>query len=216
MKISAVIFDLDGTVVADEDEYGEAFRRILKKLGVVVRKKYPHVGGIGVKENWPIFIKKYKIKTDKSLEELTVLTQEEYKKLIPRVTLKEGLLEFINNLKKAGLKVALATSNSWDVVEKLFDHLGIEKYFDSVTTGEEVVFKKPDPDLFLKAAEKMGVEPSECIVFEDSETGIRAAHKAGMIAIGVYRDKIHKKSLKSADFLIANFKKINSSELAAF
>ena len=77
MKLSAVIFDLDGTVVADEDEYGEAFARVLKKLGVIVDSEYPHVGGIGVRENWPIFIKKYNIKTDKTIEELTLLTQKE-------------------------------------------------------------------------------------------------------------------------------------------
>ena len=214
MKLSAVIFDLDGTVVADEDEYGEAFARVLKKLGVIVDSEYPHVGGIGVRENWPIFIKKYNIKTDKTIEELTLLTQQEYKKLIPKVTLKDGFIEFVTALRESEILVALATSNTWDIVENIFDYLHIEKYFDSVTTGEEVSFKKPEPDIFLVALDKMGIEPERCLVFEDSESGIEAAKGAGMKIIGIYRDNKHLKTLNNADLLKDSFDKISLEEIS--
>ncbi|KKR30781.1 hypothetical protein A2715_02100 [Candidatus Woesebacteria bacterium RIFCSPHIGHO2_01_FULL_39_32] len=214
MKLSAVIFDLDGTVVADEDEYGEAFARVLKKLGVIVDSEYPHVGGIGVRENWPIFIKKYNIKTDKTIEELTLLTQQEYKKLIPKVTLKDGFIEFVTALRESEILVALATSNTWDIVENIFDYLHIEKYFDSVTTGEEVSFKKPEPDIFLVALDKMGIEPERCLVFEDSESGIEAAKGAGMKVIGIYRDNKHLKTLNNADLLKDSFDKISLEEIS--
>ena len=216
MKLSAVIFDLDGTVVADEDEYGEAFGLVLKRLGINEKSEYPHVGGIGVKENWPILIKKYNIKTDKSIDELTALTQQEYEKLIPKVTLKEGFSEFVEDLHASGILVALATSNTWQIVEKLFDHLHIEKYFDCVTTGEEVSSKKPAPDIFLTAAEKMGIVPEECLVFEDSDSGIKAAKSAGMKVIGIYRDNKHLRALNNADLLKDSFNKVSLEEISKF
>ena len=92
MRITAAIFDLDGTVVSDEDEWGEAFKIVLQRLGVKEQSAYPHVGGIGIEENWPIFIRKYNIKTNESIEELSQETKKEYVKLIDRIRLKQGFL----------------------------------------------------------------------------------------------------------------------------
>ena len=108
----------------------------------------------------------------------------------------------------------MATSNTWDIVENIFDYLHIEKYFDSVTTGEEVSFKKPEPDIFLVALDKMGIEPERCLVFEDSESGIEAAKGAGMKVIGIYRDNKHLKTLNNADLLKDSFDKISLEEIS--
>lgn len=205
MKLAAVIFDLDGTVLANEDEYGAAFGSVLKSLGAKVTSSYPHVGGIGVKENWPGLLKKYKIKTKKSLEELTRDTQQDYLKRLSSVHPKDGFEVFIKDLKGAKIPIALATSNEWFMLEETFDKIKIEKYFETITTGEEVVSKKPAPDLFLKTADKLGVEPSECLVFEDSESGIEAARAAGMRVIAIARDEAHAKSLKKADLVIGSY-----------
>lgn len=78
MKISAVIFDLNGTVLEDEDEYGKAFNKVLQSLGLNPNTEIPHEKGIGVKENWLKFVEKYKIKTDKTPEMLVRETQENY------------------------------------------------------------------------------------------------------------------------------------------
>src|SRR3990172_2336696 len=120
MKISDVIFDLDGTVLDNEDEYGTSFKNVLESLGAKDVPDFPHVRGIGVKENWPGLIEKYKIKTDKSPEILAQLTQEEYLKQIDKVTLKPGFEEFIDLLKEQGIRTALATSNDWWIVDEIF------------------------------------------------------------------------------------------------
>lgn len=205
MKISAVIFDLDGTVLDNEDEYGIAFRKVLRNLGKKVDKKYPHIGGIGVKENWPILLSKYHIKTDKSIEELTRETQDAYLGLLKRVDFKKGTERFISELKESGIKVALATSNAWWIVEEVSDVLPLEDLFEIITTGEEVEFKKPDPDLFLVAAQKLGTEPSGCLVIEDSEAGIEAAQRAGMKVIGITDNPKHAEVLKNADMVIKDY-----------
>jgi HAD superfamily hydrolase (TIGR01509 family) len=205
VKVSAVIFDLDGTVLANEDEYGAAFASVLRSLGAKVTSEYPHVGGIGVKENWPGLLKKYKVKTKKTIDELARQTQKEYLRQLTKVHPKDGFEVFIKDLKAAKIPIALATSNEWYLLEETFAKINIEKYFDCITTGEEVVSKKPAPDLFLKTAGKLGVEPSECLVFEDSESGIRAAYLAGMRVVAIARDEGHAKSLQKADLVIDSY-----------
>ncbi len=215
MILSAVIFDLDGTVVSDEDEWGEAFKKVLKRLGVTVDSGYPHVGGIGIEENWPLFIKRYKIKTAKTIEELTAETLREFNKLIFSVDVKPGFEEFVMNLREGGVKTALATSSTWATVQNFFDRLKIEPYFDSVTTGEEVLYKKPDPEIFLKAAEKLGTDPESCLVIEDSGAGVEAAKNANMKVVGIARDEKHAVSLKKANLVVAAFPEITVKEIAS-
>ena len=213
MLPSAVIFDLDGTVIADEDEYGEAFGKVLKGLGVKVSSEYPHTGGIGVKENWPLLLKKYKIKTEKSIEELTKETQDAYLATLSQVEVKPGFQDFVGELKKEGILTALATSNAWWMTETILEKLDLEKFFDCITTGEEVAFKKPDPDIFLITADKVGVEREDCVVIEDSRAGVQAAHKAGMKVIGVFRNKSHSEELKEADLLVEDFRHLSIRDI---
>lgn len=213
MKINAVIFDLDGTVIASEDQWGEAFNRVLRRLGVESDSIYPHQGGIGIEENWPIFIRKYNIKTDKSVFELGVETIAEYYKLIPKVTLKEGFLDLVQELRKKDIKIALATSSTWEITERVFDSLDIEKYFDSVTTGEEVIYKKPDPAIFQIACEKLGVLPENAVVFEDSSAGVAAAVTAGLKVVAIARNKNQILDLKNADMIIDDFSSVKVEDL---
>ena len=215
MNVAACIFDLDGTVIADEDEYGAAFTKVLASLGAKVTSSYPHVGGIGVKENWPILLKKYKIKTKKSIDELTKETQAAYIAQLDRVSLKPGLEKFIGELRENGVATALATSNAWAIVERLMVQLNLQKYFDTITTGEEVRHKKPDPDIFIVTAEKLGVEREDCVVFEDSAAGISAAHGAQMRVVGIYRSEKHKAELKGADMLVRNFEGLTMAKISS-
>jgi HAD superfamily hydrolase (TIGR01509 family) len=215
MTISAVIFDLDGTVLTNEEEYGAAFRSVLRLLGKRVDKKYPHVRGIGVKENWQLLLSKYKIRTNKTLEELTLETQNEFLKRLGTVTFKKGFEKFIKDLKDSGILVALATSNAWWVVDEISEVLPINHYFDIITTGEEVEYKKPDPDLFLITSEKLGVESGKCLVIEDSAPGIEAAHRAGMRVVGIVRDGKNRQELKEADMVIESFYDLSSKILSS-
>jgi len=205
MNFKAAIFDMNGTILSDEDEYGLAFRKVLEGLRVKVSTSYPHEAGIGVEANWSIFLTKYKIKTTKTTQELAAETQKEYTKLIPKVTLKEGFLDYVVKLKNDKIIIGLATSNTWSIVEKIFNKFNIEKYFQVVTTCEELARNKPDPEIFIKTAEKLQVKQEECVVFEDSVAGIKGAKLAGMKTVGMARDEVYKKKLKEADIIINNY-----------
>ena len=213
MKLSAIIFDLDGTILDNEDEYGIAFNKVLSRLGEGTDSEFPHTQGIGVEENWQRLISKYKIKTNKSIEELSKETQEAYLKILSKVTLKKGVKDFIKDLKDSGMLVALATSNTWPTIEKVFDALNLEGIFDTMTTGEEVKFKKPDPEIFLLTAQKLGVDPENCLVIEDTEAGIKAAKAAKMKVVAIARDNKHAKLLKEARKVIFDYKELSSNTL---
>lgn len=215
MGPTAVIFDLDGTVLDNEDEYGLAFKKVLGGLGKRVDSKYPHTAGIGVKENWPLLLSKYKIKTKKSIEELARETQDMYLQLLPKVEIKKGLENFVSDLRNSGIMVALATSSVWRITDKVLTELGLEDFFDVTTTGEEVDYKKPDPGLFLLTAQKLEIEPEDCLVIEDSVAGIEAAHGAGMKAIGIARDKKHARTLEEAELVVSDFRQIKPAVLAS-
>ncbi|MBI3397096.1 HAD family phosphatase [Candidatus Woesebacteria bacterium] len=208
MILDACIFDLNGTVLDDEGVYAESFRAVLKKLGVEVKDKYPHVLGIGVKENWPRLKSKYNFKTKKTFEELARETQNEYLKRLHEVTTTDGFEKFVSDIRSTDIPTALATSNDWWMCEEVLEKFNLEEYFDVVTTGEEVGHKKPNPDLFLTTADKLGVSRSGCLVFEDAEAGVTAALRAGMKVVGVVTDPDKEKMLEDASFIIGDFTKI--------
>ena len=213
MELKAVIFDLNGTVVKDEFIYGAAFRKVLRKLGKKVDKKYPHIGGIGVKENWPRLLAKYKVSTNKTLDELEFMTQEAYLEEASSIKITKGFRRLSEELKNGNIKIALATSNSIFITDKILPELALTDFFDLVVTKEDVKFNKPSPDIFLTAAEKLGLKPHQCVVIEDSKSGIEAAGAAGMKVVGIFRDKGHAESLKDADLLIKDFNSLKMDQL---
>ncbi len=212
MKLSAVIFDLNGTVLEDEDEYGKAFNIVLKSLGVETGVTHPHTAGIGVEANWPLLNEKYKLKTDKTPEELAKLTQDAYLSQISKVTIRTGFEDFVQSLKDDGIKIALATSNSWTVTDEILHTLNLTDVFEVVTTEEEVLHNKPDPDLFLLTSDKLGVDRADCLVIEDSKAGIMAAHRAGMKAVGITREE-DLKEVEGADLIVEGFSEITSKAI---
>ncbi len=210
--LRAVIFDLNGTILSDEDEYSLSFLRVLESLGVKPEKNFSHTKGVGLKANWEFFKEKYNLKTDLTLDELSNLTQIEYLSLLPKVRLRKGFVELVNNLRKIGVKIALASSNNYSVVQAVIDHFGIADFFDVITTMEEVSLSKPSPQIFTITAEKLGVEPYECLVFEDSKAGVEAAISAGMAVVGLARTKEDKEDLSDAHKIISGFSEFNFSE----
>jgi HAD superfamily hydrolase (TIGR01509 family) len=207
MKFAAVIFDLDGTIIKSEGEWDRAFAAVLQKLGVKTDGRDPPMHGYSIKFRWQHLLTKYKIETTKTIDELETFTYLEYEKLIPEIALNDGVLEFMDVLKESGLPLGLATLTNWETSEKVLTHFGLKDYFENITTGEEVENPKPAPDIFLLAAEKLGIEPVDCLVIEDSATGVTAAHEAGMKVIAV--------SPSDADLVVTGFPEITLKAIDA-
>ena len=208
MEIKAIIFDLDGTVIENDVVYQEAFQEVFDSLGEKPGARLTLVGGIGVKGEWDKLKDFYKLKTKKFSEELSILTQQRYLAKLDSIYLKKGFKEFIRKIKKDGVKVALATSNNRSVVDDVLKKFDLEGFFDTVTTAEEVRYQKPQPDIFKITAEKLDLDFSSCLVVEDSQAGILAAHEAGMKVVGIARDNKHREVLKEADIVIDDYSKL--------
>lgn len=192
-KIKAILFDMDGVIFDTEREYLKEWNKIFEKYGYEMKKEiYVSVMGRGRKKVKEIF--KENFGDDLPIEEMYIEKDKMLKEAIENneVPLKQGALELLEFLKKNGYKTALATSAKKDRVKSQVTHAKINNLFDAIVCADDIVNSKPDPEIFLKAAEKVNIKPENCIVIEDSEAGIRAAFNAGMIAF-------HVKDLKEAD-----------------
>jgi HAD superfamily hydrolase (TIGR01509 family) len=125
-----------------------------------------------------------------------------------------GLLSFLEDLKGARLALGVASSGSRKRVDFLLRKLDLKRYFRVVITGDEVPQGKPDPALFLKAAQDLGVHPFELIAFEDAVSGVRAARSAGMKCIGIARlDRSAILLDAGANHVVPDFRALSYSEL---
>lgn len=191
--IQAVIFDVDGTLVDSmwiwqKVDIDFLARREIE-LPVDLQKDIEGLSYTGTAE---YFKERFQLPdtVDEIKEEWRVMADDLYNNEIP---LKAGVKELLNIIRDKKLKIGIATSNSRELVETMMKRHQIEEYFDSVRTSCEVPRSKPFPDVYLKAAEDLGVEPSACLVFEDTIAGATAAKAAGMRVIGVY-DEISEES----------------------
>ena len=215
MKFAAVILDLDGTIIKSEKEWSQAFISVFKTLGVKSDGSDPHTRGVATKTNWMNILAKYNIKTSKTLEELETLTYLEYQKLIPNVTLNDGVLEFMDTIYEAGIPLALATSSSWETTAKVLEEFSLTEYFQNISTEEEVLNEKPAPDIYLLASEKLGIDPVDCLVIEDSPSGVSSAKEAGMSVIGISEDEEDGDKLSEADLVVEGFSEITLKAIDA-
>ena len=180
--IRAVLFDMDGTVFDSEKIYRKAWLAVFRKLGiegyyegsmrVVTDRDHDEIGEylkspVGHDFDYEAI---WRYKTDVIFE---IIEKE-------GLHLKPGVPEVFDRLHEMGILCALASSTNSGRAEKFLTITGIKGYFDLILTGGCVAHSKPAPDVFLLAAEKLGVTPDECLVAEDSENGVLAGYAAGM------------------------------------
>lgn len=206
-KIKAVLFDMDGVIFDTEREYLKEWEVIFKKYGYKMKKEiYISVMGRGRKKVKEIF--KEKFGEDLPIDKMYIEKDKMLKEAVEnnKVPLKEGALELLEFLKENGYKIALATSAKRERVKIQVSHAKIENIFDAIVCSEDITNSKPDPEIFLKAAEKVCVNPENCIVIEDSEAGIKAAFNAKMMGF-------HVEDLKKADESILKYSYKNFKNL---
>lgn len=212
MKLRMAIFDLDGTIIDNNRQYKAAFKAVLKNLTPKNLDDLYIEGSIGIKENWPLLINKYQIITDQTWDDLAAKTQEEYLKLLDQVSVRAGFIEFVEDLRSRGIEIGLATSNTWEVVDQVLEKFQLAEFFDVVTTAEEALNTKPDPEIFLITARKSDIEPGSCLVFEDAPAGIEAAHEARMKVAGII-DNYNEKIMEDADLTFSSYNDIKIKDL---
>ena len=179
--MKTVIFDMDGLLVDSETRALNAWREVAEKHGIPdIDGLFPKIIGTNTYTRGIIFDSVYGGKFDFTLcneEVRSIAHSYEAKSPIP---LKKGVKELLAYLRENGYKIAIASSGLLATIERRMKFHGIFDYFDVIVSGEMVTHSKPNPEIFLICAEKLGAEPKDITVLEDSPNGIKAAKAAGM------------------------------------
>lgn len=202
-KAEAVIFDMDGVLIDTERISFKSFQEVFKKYSYEMDEKfYLTMIGRNVKSIRGLMENEYG--TSFPFDEIYKQKVNLCREIISRdgVIMKEGVHELIDYLIKENYKIAVATSTSRIRALQLLEEIGVKEKVNFVICGDQVENSKPDPEIFLKAAKGLGVEPEKCIVIEDSDAGITAAHAAKMIGINVPDMKILDDETKKLAFRI--------------
>ncbi len=212
----AVLFDMDGLIADTEEIHVKSYHKIARILGINLTDEYIHSFiGVSTKDNIKKIINDFGI--EKDFEYVLELRYKFYIENINSSNIKAmgGALETIEISKKLGAKTALVTSSlkehAFAVLNKIFDRESLP--FDIMIFGDDVQTPKPDPEIYIKASKKLNVKPENCIVFEDSEAGIKAAKNAGMIAIAVPNYHTKDQDFRMADFKYNSLKDVLNSNI---
>lgn len=187
--IKAVIFDLDGVLVTTDELHFNAWKALAEELGITGFTKADNARQRGVSRMASLEV--VLEKTDKKFtdDEKVALAEkknnmyvESLSSLSPSDAL-DGVNEFIEYLKANGIKTAVGSASK--NTPMILDKTELADKFDAVSCGLDTTKSKPDPEVFLIAAQKLGMDPSECVVIEDSDAGIEAAKAGGMYAVAI-------------------------------
>lgn len=178
-----MLFDLDGTLIDNEHLKAQAFSETIEKFGGKSHASiYKEVMGMDGETISRHFMKKANIQID--MQDYLDMYKDIYQNLLETgLVIKPGAVSFINETKNKGLKLAIVSSANSSSVNYIIDALNIGKHFDVVITGDDVKNKKPNPECYLLALERMSVPRGQLVIFEDTEAGLKAADSARISAI---------------------------------
>ena len=188
MIYSAIIFDLDGVLVSTDNCHYEAWKKLADEEGIYFdRTINERLRGVSRMESLEIVLEKAKkTYSDEQKAEMAERKNGYYKKLIEELdenAILEGVVEFVETAKKNGLKIAIGSSSK--NTNAILKQVGLYDTFDAIADGNDIKNSKPAPDVFLVAANKLGIEPAQCMVVEDADAGVEAALAAEMDVLAV-------------------------------
>jgi len=207
MKYSAVIFDMDGVLIDSEAGYNRADERMFARLGIPFGpEEIRAITGSSGTVIGPM-IKGWHPQLKESAADLTQIYNDGlYESLRNDVSaLAEGVDEWIARLKKEGYALAIASSSTAKMVYYIAERFGLDKLMDAIVTGDEVEFGKPYPEIYLKCAGALGIDPADCLAVEDSTNGVRAAQAAGMHCAAFTGTNRHAMDLSFAEYTFPEF-----------
>ena len=215
--IKGVIFDMDGVIIDSEPIHFKVEKAILSNFNepFTMQDHARFVGGTP-RNLYKTICEERGI--NQSFEVLALLDAADYMEELKRGHLEaiEGIPELIKGLKKSNVPMVLASSANHNNIEIVLDRLELKEYFEGRVSGQDVERTKPDPEIFIKAADILGLKPENCLVIEDANHGVEAAKAAGMYCVAYRNLNSGNQNLSMADLIIDNIadldiKSINQS-----
>lgn len=220
--IQAILFDLDDLMVNSAPLHIEASRRVFKRIGVdITELPYDEVVGYfgkRVSEIIELIAGYFKLEDKIDINDLIKEREKIFLEIIQKdLEPMPGLFELIELLRPLDIRKVVASSGTKIYIKEVLKKFELEDFFEEIVSGDMVEKGKPDPEVFLKAAEIIGIDPSKCLVLEDSTHGIEAAKKAGMFCVGVDNQlSPYKQDLSLADKAVDSLDKIDMKLLKSF
>ncbi len=210
--LKAVIFDLDGVIVSTDEYHYRAWKELARFLNLpFTREDNTRQRGVSRMESLEVVLEKSDYPySDDDKEYLAARKNSIYRNLLEELgpsDILPGAKEFAGTARHKGLKIAIGSSSRNTPV--ILQKIGLKNFFDAVADGNDITRSKPDPQVFLIAAERIGIAPEECIVIEDADAGIEAAIAAGMKTLAVGAASTNAK----ADYRAEDLEKIGITEI---
>jgi beta-phosphoglucomutase len=205
MKFSSIIFDMDGVLVDNNDFHYRSFEAFCQKYNLTIT---PEIYNVHITGRTNEMILQYFFGNDITQEKIDELAFEKeaiYRDIFrPYMKPAPGLTQLLEKIHSKGVTCAVASNGPFENIDFVLDETGIRNYFKEVVNATMVKEGKPAPDIYLKAAELLGKSTKDCVVFEDSPTGIKAALAAGIKVIGM--STTHEEhELLGVEFIIKDF-----------
>jgi beta-phosphoglucomutase len=212
MRTGACIFDLDGVLVDTAKYHFKAWKRLTDMLGIdFTENDNERLKGVSRMASLEIILEIGNMQLDESKKlEYATLKNNWYMEYISKMTPSEilpGCIRFITELKKEKILIAIGSASK--NTPMILERVGIQGMFDAIADGNNITKAKPDPEVFLKAAEMVGIRPEECVMFEDAVAGVQAALNAGMMCIGIGSPEV----LTKAHFVVPGLYEMNVGKL---
>lgn len=206
--MKAVILDMDGVIIDSEPLHQEIEKELLEELGGKMTRK-DQQGFVGTTDHYMWSTVKERFNLTPTVDEMIASKKKRFMDQIDTITLIDGFKQVLDIFANEGYLIALASSNNRKAVDQIIKQFDLADYLEFAMSGEDVKEGKPHPEIFLKTAEAMKVDPAECLVIEDAKNGVEAAKAAGMKCIGFNHPHSGKQDLSKADLIIDDYKEFD-------
>lgn len=182
--LKGAIFDHDGLMFDTEKVWQANWKKVADEMGIILPEEFKHeICGTSGQLMLDVIQKYYHVEDGSAIQKRVRqgVSDDEEK----HIDMKEGLLDILEMFKENGVKMAVASSSQKAMIERNLKNANVSEYFDAVVSGQEVEHGKPAPDIFLLAAERLGLDAKDCYVFEDAFNGVNAGVASGARTIMV-------------------------------
>lgn len=212
---NTIIFDMDGVIVDSEPVHKYAFYQHFEQLNISIpEEEYTTFTGLSTQNVYQYLKDKYHLKQEVS--DLVHQKRDIFNKAFDEkkdLDLLPGVGKLIQDLYQDGFQLILASSSAKVTINRVFTRFKLHQFFTHIVSGEDFPKSKPDPAIFLKAAEISNHKKEECIVIEDSTNGIEAAVRAGIFCVGYVSENSKFQNLEKANMIIHHFAELNPQKL---